>query len=335
MLSIAEQLRVLPRQSIGTVGRVYPSCHAYRASPIVHLNLVNGIIHPRIVMIRKNPHAADHHAAGQVSDIDETGDRTQSRIEYTSSGTCITVQSVLFHKIPGPQQYVHGIRNTGATHESCRSIHIPLDTCQSMFGALPGMSWRHAVCSAISIVNARRLDLEPKARMQRSLPTRSLILVGSGTIPRSSAITLNTSTDMMMPVQRRKQILNRVNRPKPSAQRLRMFRILRCIGPHSQLILQPDVRTAESLGGGTECGEMCKRFEGNGIGKRETQIVQFVHNLQGVKRFGERDFHAMLHSTMLRRERDQLLGGGEKQATCCPTLPGRSMRDSRRRLPGR
>ncbi|KAB8301848.1 hypothetical protein DSM100238_0167 [Bifidobacterium apri] len=85
---------------------------------------------------------------------------------------------------------------------------------------------------------------------------------GSGTIPRSSAIALNTSTDMMMPVQRRKQILNRVNRTEPSAQRLRMFRILRCIGPHSQLILQPDVRTAESLGGGTECGEMCKRFEG-------------------------------------------------------------------------
>ena len=156
---------------------------------------------------------------------------------------------------------------------------------------------------------------------------------GSGTIPRSSAIARSKSTDMMMPVQRRKQILNRVNRPKPSAQRLRMFRILRCIGPHSQLILQPDVRTAESLGGGTECGEMCKRFEGNGIGKRGTQIVQFVHNLQGVERFGGRVFHAMLHSTMLRRERDQLLGG--KQATCCPTLPGRSMRDSRRRLPGR
>ena len=129
-------------------------------------------------MIQKNPHAADYHADGQICGINKTGDRTQSRIEYASSGTCTTVQSVLFHKIPGPQQYVHGIRNTGARQHGEYSTCIPFDVHQPMFGALPGMSWLHTVRSAISIVNARRLDLEPKAGLQRSRPTRSLSLVG-------------------------------------------------------------------------------------------------------------------------------------------------------------
>ncbi|KFI48472.1 hypothetical protein BBOU_0601 [Bifidobacterium boum] len=134
-------------------------------------------------MSRKNPHAADHHAGWQICDVNETRDRTQSRIEYTPSGTCATVQSVLFHKVSRPQQYVHGIRDRGSMHDCCRSMHIPLDTCQPMFGALSGMARCHPIRSAVSIIDARRLDLEPKAGLQRSHPTRLLILMGERNNP--------------------------------------------------------------------------------------------------------------------------------------------------------
>lgn len=75
---------------------------------------------------------------------------------------------------------------------------------------------------------------------------------GSGTIPRSSAIAFNTSTDMMMPVQRRKQSLNRIDRSEPSTKRLCMLRILRRIGPNGQLILQPNVCATKPFGCGTQ-----------------------------------------------------------------------------------
>ena len=83
-----------------------------------------------------------------------------------------------------------------------------------------------------------------------------------------------------------------------------MLRILRRIGPYRQLILQPSVCTAEPLGGGAECDEMRQRFQGNGIRKRGTQIVQFAYNLRGVERFSGENLCAMLQSSMLRRERD-------------------------------
>ena len=75
---------------------------------------------------------------------------------------------------------------------------------------------------------------------------------GSGTIPRSSAIARSRSTDMMMPVQRRKQSSNRIDRSEPSAKRLCVLSILCRIRPNGQLILQPIVCAAKPFGRGTQ-----------------------------------------------------------------------------------
>lgn len=75
---------------------------------------------------------------------------------------------------------------------------------------------------------------------------------GSGTIPRSSAIALNASTDMVVSIQRHQQNLNRIDRSEPSAKRLCVLRILCRIRPNGQLILQPNVCATKPFGCGTQ-----------------------------------------------------------------------------------